>query len=802
MLKPTSLLFACILALILGSISLNSQTVVINEFLASNSYVNVDPDFKLYSDWIEIYNLQTDAIDLGGFYLTDNLKDPVKWKFPDNVLIEPGEFLIVWADARDTVINGLHTSFRLSSGGEEIGLASSIGILVDSIIFDAQNQNISFGRSPDGGMDWFSIETPSPGMPNSGNLYLKTLNPLFSLASGFYTEGQLLELSVEDEEIEIRYTTNGDEPDVSSQLYTEPIPLNRRDGEPNFYSEIRTNKDPYQWLPNWIPPAGEVFKGSVVRARGYKVGFNPSDIVTGTFFIDVNIYTRYPSLPVISINCDSEHLFDDQTGIYVPGNHHRSGESGSGNYFQDWEKPAHIEYFEPGGTLGFAQDVGISIQGGTSPASPQKGLHVIARSAYGKNRISYPLFENDPSSANELTEFKRIIIRAWGSLITGSLFNDAYAHRLMASQDLDIQAYRPVVVFINGEYWGLHSMREANKNSWYFQYHYGIDRDDPGYDILLHSKRFGAPYANTDEGDASHWNAMMNYINTNDMSIRENYEYIKTQMDVDNFIAYIGHCIYVGKWDWPNNNDASWRPRTQNGKWRWIQFDMETGFGVATSLGPGLDILGPQLNMFDAAISGIEIPGFGTYGPHPIYSKITDNEEFMETFNNWFIERFDHEFHPDTMNQMLDGMAAEIRPYMPEYEHRWPFIGNIRGDWETSLMGIKDFNNQRQEHVKAQLLDLYNSIQELSMKANLLQNYPNPFTNSTMIYYKLPQAGTVVINIYNSSGQLVASNKRQHSSEGQFSVEFNATGYAGGIYLYTLEGEGFFEVEKMLLLNR
>ncbi len=205
---------------------------------------------------------------------------------------------------------------------------------------------------------------------------------------------------------------------------------------------------------------------------------------------------------------------------------------------------------------------------------------MIARGAFGKNRINYPLFENDPSGANQLKEFKRFIIRAWGSLISGSLLNDAYAHRLMAKNDLDIQAYRPVVVFINGEYWGLQSLREANKNSWYYQYHYNIDRDIPGYDILLHSERNGAPYAYIDEGDASHWNAMMNFINTHDMRQKENYAYLETQMDMDNFIAYMGHCIYVGKWDWPNNNEASWRPHTADGRWRWIQYDMETGFGV------------------------------------------------------------------------------------------------------------------------------------------------------------------------------------------------------------------------------
>lgn len=790
-----------ILLLFVESVPLWSQGVVINEFLASNSSINIDPDFQTYSDWIELYNPHTDTLDLSGYFLTDNLNDLEKWELPQGVVLAPGEFVIVWADGKDTILTGLHTSFELSMEGEEIGIVDAAGVLIDSVVYDGQTEDISFGRQPDGGPDWYSFEVPSPGMQNSSVVYQKANTPVFSLSPGFYTESQLLEISMEDTLAIIHYSTNGDEPTVSSPIYSGPIPIDSRSGESNVYSEIRTNKDPYHWLPDWVPPAGEVFKANVVRARAFKTGTLPSDIVTSSYFVDGDMNNRYPSLPVISINSDTRHLFNHETGIYVPGANHRTGDNGSGNYFMDWEKPAHIEFFEPGGTLGFAQDIGISIQGGTSPASPQKGLHVIARSAFGKNRISYPIFKSDPSNANELTEFKRFIIRAWGSLITGSLFNDAYAHRLMARQDLDIQAYRPVVVFINGEYWGLHALREANKNSWYYQFHHGIDRIDPGCDILLHSVRHGSPYAYIDEGDANHWNAMMNYINNHDMNQKENYDYIKTQMDVDNFIAYMGHCIYVGKWDWPNNNDASWRPRTADGRWRWIQYDMETGFGVATSLGPEYAMLGPQLDMFEATIEGVHIPNFGTYGPHPILTKIYNNEEFREAFVDWFIVRFDHEFHPDTMNLILDEMAAEIRPYMKEYQHRWPFIGGIRGEWETSLLGIKEFNNQRQEHVKRQLLALSNTDKIAPVDYKLLQNYPNPFVGSTTIRYLLPEAGDVVIKIYNAQGQQVALFSQQHDSGGHFSVMIDARKYAGGIYFYTLEVEGHYDVKKMLLLK-
>jgi hypothetical protein len=784
-----------------GTRILFGQEVVINEFLTSNATVLADPDFGSYADWIELYNPADDTAHLDGYFLTDDSGDLLEWQFPGGIAVPPGGFLVIWADGRDTAALALHTSFRLSMDGEEIFLTDTALQTVDSIIYDIQEEDISSGRKPDGGPGWYSFRYPTPGGPNSGSAFLKMSKPWFSLPAGFYLSSRELVITAQDPLAEIRYTTNGNEPDENSSLYSGPLTLASRAGDPNVFSEIRTNQDPYMWLPDWVPPQGEVFKANVIRARTFREGYERSDVTTASYFVDPGMNGRYPTIPVISLVSDSDHLFDRYTGIYVPGYTHRQGDSGTGNYFQDWEKPAHIEFFEPGGIPGFAQDVGISIQGGTSPASPQKGLHVIARDAYGKDRVSYPIFRDDPSKASQLNEFKRFIIRAWGSLITGALFNDAYAHRLMARNDLDIQAYRPVVVFINGEYWGIQSLREANKNSWYYQYHYGIDRDDPGFDILIHHWLNGYPHAFVDEGDANHWNAMMNFINTHNMNDPENYAYLKTRMDMANFITYIGHCIYVGKWDWPNNNDASWRPRTADGKWRWIQFDMETGFGVAAGLGPEYSGLGPSINMFEAAINGLNIPNFGTYGPHPILARIYNNEEFREDFIDWFVERFDHEFHPDTMNRILDEMAAEIRPYMSEYKQRWPFIGEERGSWEASLEVIRDFNNRRQDYVKDQLLQLYNTDKITPVRTRLLQNYPNPFTGSTTIRYQLPQGGDAVIRVFNSLGQQVAEFRGRHDTGGQYNIEFDAWNRAAGMYYYSLESEGFFDVKKMLLLR-
>jgi hypothetical protein len=760
-----------------------AQPLFINEFMASNSDAYMDPDFQDFPDWIELYNAADSAIDLSGYYLSDDLSDTTCWQIPAGTIIGPDSFLCFIADGRDTCLSCCHTNFKLQKSGEEIVLFTDVGILVDSIVYDFQQTDASFGRRPDGNFEWFYFEEPSFNSSNASTVFSRVPAVTFSLEAGFYNREQVLELSIEDPEAEIRYTLDGSEPTSVSQFYNGPINIKSRAGDPNLISMIRTNEDPYHWLPDWVAPEGEVFKATVVRARGFKKGSRPGNITTSTYFVDSLIHSRYPDIVVISLATDNANLFDYTTGIYVPGVTHIHGYNSTGNYFQDWEKPAHIEFFEPGGILGFSEDVGIRIQGGTSPASPQKGLHVIARNEYGNNRIDYPIFHASQSTAKDLTEYKRFIIRAWGSVITAGMFNDALAQNLLATNDLDIQAYCPAILFINGEYWGLHELREANKNSWYYQYHYGIDRDDPGFDILLHELRNGAPYASVDEGDADHWNEMMYYLRSYDLSLPEHYEYIGTQMDVDNFITYLGHCIFTGKWDWPNNNDASWRPRTEKGRWRWIQFDMETSFGVATGLGPEYASLGIDLNMVKAVTEGVDIPGFGKYGPHPVMEELMDNPSFRESFVAWFEHALDHEFLPDSTIGLLEEITAGLEPYMEEHLKRWPYIAGGLDGWKDQLDLIREFLLQRPYYVRQHLQEFANAG---STGIYLPQNSPNPFRDLTNFKYTLSIGADVVLAVYDVSGKLITVLVDEFQQAGLHTFTWYIPALSPGAYFYSL----------------
>jgi hypothetical protein len=208
--------------------------LVINEFVASNNSSALDPQDQ-YDDWIEIYNFGSDAIDLAGMYLTDNLTVPAKWRIHSDTrgatIIPPGGFLLIWAD-NDTADEGLHANFRLNAGGEEIGLFDTDGsTLIDSVIFLDQTTDIAYGRYPDANDVWRFIAAPTPGEENIGG-YLGFVDaPKFSHEHGFYTTPFFVTLATETKDAIIYYTLDGSEPydttgrgrAPSGMLYTDPI---------------------------------------------------------------------------------------------------------------------------------------------------------------------------------------------------------------------------------------------------------------------------------------------------------------------------------------------------------------------------------------------------------------------------------------------------------------------------------------------------------------------------------------------------------------------------------------------------
>jgi hypothetical protein len=139
---------------------------VINEIMADNDNIIPDPAGE-YDDWIELYNPTSDSILLTGKYLTDKSDQLNKWQFyQQNLYLTPGEYLLIWCD-EDSGQAGIHTNFALSKGGEFIALVESDGVsIIDSITFNQQKTDTSFGRFPDASNIWYFMENPTPGSSN------------------------------------------------------------------------------------------------------------------------------------------------------------------------------------------------------------------------------------------------------------------------------------------------------------------------------------------------------------------------------------------------------------------------------------------------------------------------------------------------------------------------------------------------------------------------------------------------------------------------------------------------------------
>ncbi|TWU58699.1 Inner spore coat protein H [Rubripirellula tenax] len=150
--------------------------IYINEIMASNSSTIEDPDEAgAFEDWVELYNPGATAVDLSGFYLTDDPTSPTKWQFPAGSTIGADGYLIVWAD--DEVAQGInHAAFKLSAGGESVSLYNIDGTtLVDSVVFGAQTTDVSYGRFPNGASELLSLSVATPGAENINPITVATI---------------------------------------------------------------------------------------------------------------------------------------------------------------------------------------------------------------------------------------------------------------------------------------------------------------------------------------------------------------------------------------------------------------------------------------------------------------------------------------------------------------------------------------------------------------------------------------------------------------------------------------------------
>ncbi len=531
----------------------------------------------------------------------------------------------------------LHTNFSISSGGESLLLTRPNGALEDQVDLPELSIDFSYGRYPAGEDNWLIYPQPSPAAANDSTGAAAIADPPeFTADSGYYSGELWLWLSSPSPEAEIRYTYDSTEPTDSSRLYTQPIYVNG-------------NK--------------------ALRARCYEPGKLPSAIVTRSYIFD-----EPSTLPVISLISDPANIWDEETGFYVLGDEYDPEWPYFGaNFWEDWERPFHLDLILPDGSWPLDIDLGLKIHGGYSRAFSQKSLRLIPRGGYGQGSIDFPIFEE-----LDLASFDRLILRNSGNEWPGTVLRDALAQRITDIAKLDRQAAQPVRVYMNALYWGIYNVRER-LDRFYLRDHHGVDPEN--LDLIEFRDE-------VIEGDADAYLAMLDYIENNGLVDPNDYNYIKSQMDVDNHAAYCIFEIYLGNTDWPGGNIKFWRTREPQSRWRWLLYDLDVGLGFWEDYS------------YDTLAWATSSSGWGEQNqPWATFllRSLLENQEYREAFINRYADYLNSTLRPESFGAILNDFTSRIDAEIPFHMDRWSHDYQY---WLDEVAVVSEFIQERPSHAR------------------------------------------------------------------------------------------------------
>ncbi len=458
-----------------------------------------------------------------------------------------------------------------------------------------------------------------------------------SLDGGYYESELYVEL-VSSPGVTIHYTVNGSRPTKSSPVYSGPIHL---------------------------------VKTTPLRAIAFQGNYS-SKPIGHTYLIN----EPATSLPTVCISIPAWILFDPDKGLFNkgPGANDSILRQPGANFWSRREMYVHTEIFDEHGESVYSSPLGMRLFGGMSRIFPQKSLTLVARDRYGQKKIRYPIFGQDGPR-----KFKYLVLRNSGSDWGKSHIRDAFFTSLLDGWDIEKQDYRPAQVYINGQYWGLYNIREKI-NKFFLEEHAEVDSDS--IDYLEHHMTLKA-------GNRYHYQRLRRFLLEQDMGSPEHYSWVKEQMEVDNFIDLQVAQIYFDNRD-AGGNIRFWRPRRQGGRWRWIIYDTDMGFGLHD----------PNAVAFNSL--AFHTDPAGPDWPNPPWStfllrKLLENDAFRHRFINRFCDHLNTSFKEEHVVQQLQDMVAVIRPEIGRHHQKWDLSPEF---WEMHIRRMQKFGIQRPNRVR------------------------------------------------------------------------------------------------------
>ncbi len=568
----------------------------------------------------------------------------------------------------------------------------------------------------------------------------------FSAAGGFYEESFELTLLCNGP-YQIRYTINGNTPTGASALYEAPLWLDEDLYSKSDIYTIQTACDELFYAPETVRHC------ITLRAAAFdEVGNRVGPVATRSYFIR-SLGCDTHGLPVMAISADSLALFDYETGILVPGVYFDpSNNNWTGNFYQngrEWERLVNVEFYEPNDNSGINQQAGLRTHGGTCRRQTQKGMKIYAREEYGKKRFKHKFFESIPNES-----FKHLVMKPFSYQWFNFGIQDDICNRMAANLDVESVASRPMVLFLNGEYWGLYYLKEK-PDAHYLEDHFG--NEDSEYNVVSNW------YGYLVDGDTTGFVEMMHWVKDCDLTQQEQYAQIGEMIDIGSFIDYYCLELFIANKDWPANNMRCYQ--LDDGIWRWIFFDGDDA------------LMEMNFDVLDNATSTVNM-GWPTDARSTLlFRKLLENKEFKNQFLVRFTELLTSQFTYAVTKAYFDDAAALVRDEVPAQCDRFGLPLNME-QWEYDITTLDRFLKKRVANMFDRL-DAFFSDDDNNLYISRL--YPNPVSDELHLVLWSDDFALRDIELYDLLGRKVHSQKMV-LMEGENYLDISCP-YASGMYL-------------------
>jgi hypothetical protein len=467
--------------------------------------------------------------------------------------------------------------------------------------------------------------------------------PVFSIPGGYYDQAVLVEIDRPPSSSHVIFTVDGSVPtQINGSVYDQPIRLGA--------------------------PAVSVIRACTVFPDG-----SLGPVVSASYFVGVQA-----TLPLVSLIVDPADLWDAERGIYA--NPLETGVM--------WERPADVTYVDQDRRLGFQIPAGVRIHGHGTREFPKMSFRLYFRQEYGANRLEYPLF-----LGSEVASFKRLVLHNsgqdrpvfphtnWTDLRNQLATELAFQHGGLAPHT------RPVLLFINGEPWGIYQLRER-LDRFFLADHYGVEEADflEAPDVRGQS--------DVVMGSREDWDRLQQFLDTHDLADPASYAYVESQVDIANFIDYNILQIYASNDDWPHQNVHQFRPSVPGGRWQWLFWDSDRGFAAQPIGRVDADIMTHLLEYNDRYTDGRDML---------LLRKLLGNPGFRERFLSRTADLLNTTLTPPFVIALIDDLAAGIESDIVYETSRW----SVSSNWAANVEELRDFARRRPDFVRQHMVESF-----------------------------------------------------------------------------------------------